>query len=149
MGPEYPGSRDDGTVDDEVLLAWIERHGNGPRETDRLERCDSMIGELLARHNHKEEDGSWPCIPIRDALEEVGTEDVFDGFAAGIFNKRGGHFKSLTEGGRTGADARTAISSMGRPCKIDWPNTALPSNVSPKIRGTGSAGGRQDSARSR
>lgn len=119
-----PGSRDDGTVDEDALLAWVEKARKLAEQKDRLERCDSKIGELFARHNHKEADGSWPCIPIRDALEEVGTEDILVGFEIGIFNKRGGHFRSLAEGGQQERGLAKDFHAWADSCKIDWPKTA-------------------------
>ena len=91
---------------------------------DRLEICDSKIGEVLARHKRGEEDGSWPCIPIRDVLEEVATEDVFIGFEVGVFNERGPYSKSLTEGGEKERMYAEKYRAWADASKIDWPKTA-------------------------
>jgi hypothetical protein len=119
-----PGSRDDGTVDEDALHAWVEKARQLAEEQDRLEICDSKIGEVFARHDRGEEDGSWPCIPIRDALEEVGTEDVFDGFEVGIFNKRGPYNKSLAEGGEQERTLASQYRAWADKSKIEWPRTA-------------------------
>jgi len=119
-----PGRRDDDTIDEDVLQAWVEKARQLAEEQDRLEICDSKIGELFARHDRGEEDGSWPCIPIRDALEDVGTEDVFDGFEVGIFNKRAAYNKSLTEGGEQERALAKQYRAWADRSKIEWPKTA-------------------------
>jgi hypothetical protein len=83
-----------------------------------------MIGELLACHDGRESNGSWPCIPIRDALEEIGTGDVFNGFEVGIFNKRGPYRKSPTEGGEEERDLAKRYRAWADESKIEWPKTA-------------------------
>src|SRR5262249_14300628 len=119
-----PGSRDDGTIDGDVLQAWVEKARQLAEERDRLEICDSKIGELFARHQRREEDESWPCIPIRDALEEVGTEDIFHGFEIGIFNTRGAYSKSPTEGGEQERTLAKQYRAWADRSKIEWPKTA-------------------------
>jgi hypothetical protein len=44
--------------------------------------CKSVIGEFLAKCRSGE-DGIWPCVPVRQALEEVGTRDIIDGMVTG------------------------------------------------------------------
>src|SRR5206468_882691 len=68
------------------------------RERGYSQITDSKIGGVLA-WAPKETDGSWPCLPVRDLLEDIGTEELFSGWEVGIFNKRGVVSKSLREGG--------------------------------------------------
>ena len=97
---EVPGSRDDGTVDEESLLSWIRKARELAAEQGRLEVCDSRIGEVFGHSRQTEPDGSWPCIPIRDVIEEIPTEELLRGFQIGIFNSRGMHGRLPTEGGK-------------------------------------------------
>ena len=121
---DIPGQRKDRTFDEEALFGWIEAARSMARERDLLEVADAQIGQVLA-HAPGEPDGSWPCLPVRDALEEeVGTEDVFDGFGIGIYNKRGVHWKSPQEGGAQERTLSERYRAFAEACRIDWPHTA-------------------------
>jgi hypothetical protein len=119
-----PGRQDDGTIDEEALQAWVEQARQLAQQQDLLAKCDSKIGEVLAHHDRSEEDGSWPCIPIRDALEEIGTEAVFDGFEVGIFNNRGASCKLANAGGDQERGIAQRYRGYADVCKIEWPKTA-------------------------
>jgi hypothetical protein len=118
-----PGSRDGQTVDERTLFDWIERARSLAEERGLLEMCDSRIGEVFA-YAPEEADGSWPCLPMRDALEEIGTEDVFDGLCVGIYNKRGMYSKSGREGGAQERALAEKYRRFAEASKVDWPMTA-------------------------
>ena len=88
-----------------------------------LEICDSRIGEVFA-YDPETGDESWPCIPVRDALEEIGTDDILGGFCAGIYNKRGLVSKSMREGGAQERALAEKYRTFADACKIEWPRTA-------------------------
>ena len=112
---DVPGSRDDGTVDELTLLDWIKAARSLAQERGLLEVCDSRIGEVLA-YARGESDESWPCIPVRDALEEisVNSEEILKGFSVGIFNKRGLVTRSLREGGDQERDLARTFRAFAR-----------------------------------
>ena len=117
---DVPGSRDDQTVDETALLDWVHKARSLAKERGLLEFCDSQIGEVFA-YAPGEVDGSWPCIPVRDALEEIDTDEVFEGLSAGIYRKRRMHGKTLKEGGSQERElaekyrhSRTPARSIGR-----------------------------------
>ena len=120
---DVPGGRDGETVEEKALLAWIRKARALAEEQDLLEICDSRIGEVFA-HSPEETDRSWPCIPVRDALEEIGTDEVFSGFSVGIYNKRGAFSRSPREGGAQERDLAEKYRGYADACKIDWPKTA-------------------------
>lgn len=119
---DVPGS-DEGIVDEDRLYAWIKKARTLATERRLVNICDSKIGEVLA-HAPKEIDGSWPCIPVRDALEEIGTDEVFSGFGVGMFNKRGLVSRSLREGGAQERTLAESYRGFAEACKIEWPKTA-------------------------
>ena len=49
---KIPGSRDDRTVDETALLAWVQKARSLARDRGLLEICDSRIGEVLAHDPH-------------------------------------------------------------------------------------------------
>jgi transcriptional regulator with XRE-family HTH domain len=217
---KIPGSRDDRTIDETALLAWVQKARSLAKDRGLLEICDSRIGEVLAHDPHgydlqlmssvkdacviptagkrliivarvdqilhfrifdgdgkmvvdtdskrlnektesiedlrrklqtmwppaeptesernrviatiasivnftpQDEDDSWPSIPVRDALEEIGTDEVFEGFSVGIYNNRGMVTKSLREGGAQERELAEKYRTFADASKIEWPRTA-------------------------
>jgi transcriptional regulator with XRE-family HTH domain len=120
---KVPGTREDGTVDEDRLQDWIKKASALAEERGLLDICDSQIGEVFA-HAPAEPDGSWPCVAVRDALEEIDRENVFNGFLAGIFNLRGLHWKSLGDGGVQERELAKKYRVFAEASQIDWPKTA-------------------------
>ena len=83
-----PGTRDDGSIDPTVLLAWIVSAREGCGAAGRQGSGDRRIGTLLAK-SPDGKDGHWPHSAVRDALDAIGTEEVMRGFHIGKFNSRG------------------------------------------------------------
>ena len=61
---------------------------------------------------------------MRDALEDIDTDEVFEGFSVGIYNKRGMVSKSLREGGVQERDLAEKYRAFADASKIEWPRTA-------------------------
>jgi hypothetical protein len=94
-----PGLQEDHTtVDEQELLAWVREARRLCEENGRSVECDLRIGEVLA-HAPTETDGTWPCVAVRDIIDDVESENLARGFEIGIFNRRGPFMKSPLEGG--------------------------------------------------
>ena len=72
---DVPGSQDGRTVDEKALREWIQKARSLADQRGLREVCESRIGEVLA-YAPEEADGSWPCIPVRDMLEEIGDDSA-------------------------------------------------------------------------
>ena len=118
-----PGQDDAGVVHADAMGVW----GNEARllcqERDRGEIGEEQIGQILA-NAPAGADGAWPCEPVRDLLDAVGSQHVGQGFTTGKFNLLGMTGRGVFEGGeqeRSLADGYRAdaakISSL-------WPFTA-------------------------
>ena len=118
-----PGRRDGENVDEQTLSDWVQKARSSAKARGLLEICDSRIGEVFA-YAPGESDGSWPCIPVRDALEEIDTEEVFDGFGVGIYNKRGMVSRSMREGGAQERVLADEYRKYADASKVEWPKTA-------------------------
>ena len=57
-------------------------------EFDRAEIGDQYIGQLLSKAP-AEEDGSWPCLAICEAMEKIASPEIGQGFCIGKRNSRG------------------------------------------------------------
>ncbi len=122
-----PGTRIDGTVEFENLMDWVKAVRDACRESGHLYVCESQIGQKLAYAPAETEDSSddaWPCIAVRDVLEEVDSEAMFNGFQIGIFNKRGVVTRSPYAGGGSERKLQEKYESYAKKLAIDWPSTA-------------------------
>jgi hypothetical protein len=122
---DVPGGQSGHGVDEKTLSAWVRKARSQADDRGLLEICDSRIGEIFA-YAPEEDDGSWPCIPVRDALEEIGTDsgEVFQGFAVGIYNKRGMISKTFREGGAQERILAGKYRKFADASKIEWPKTS-------------------------
>lgn len=118
-----PGTHNDDTVDETKLTEWVTTARALCEQTGRLAVCDRRIGNVFA-HSPQESDSSWPCIPVRDVIEEVASEALMRGFEVGIFNKRGVYSKSPTEGGAQERGLAQRYAAYADTCAIEWPRTA-------------------------
>ncbi|WP_337180303.1 hypothetical protein [Sphingopyxis granuli] len=91
-----PGHDENGELCAERIVNWIEQVRTGCAAIARLGVGDSRIGQLLS-HAPTDEEGVWPCLPVREALEQVLNEDMGSGVHTGIRNSRGVHWRG--EGG--------------------------------------------------
>lgn len=83
-----PGTKDDGSIDAQQLLTWLEEARRQLRAIGRTDVGDGQIGELLGR-TKAGVDGIWPHEAVRQALEAVGSDRMMRGIAIGLFNNRG------------------------------------------------------------
>lgn len=118
-----PGTKEDGTVDAEQLRAWVKSAREKAAAVDRLEVCDITLGEVLAQAPG-EQDGTWPCIPVRDVIDAADSPKLEQGFVIGISNKRGVYSKSLHEGGSQERELAAKYESYAKACQSRWPRTA-------------------------
>jgi hypothetical protein len=68
---------------------------------------DSCIGQFLGR-SPVGKDGIWPCEPLREALEKVGTPRISNGMMTGVFNDRGATWRGK------GGDQERALAQRYR-----------------------------------
>lgn len=94
IAKRIPGTQDDGTFDVKALKAWITNVRALCKTYARVDVGDSAIGELLSK-SPAGADGIWPCEPVRQVLEEVGTKKIAEGMAIGLYNQRGAHFRDV------------------------------------------------------
>jgi transcriptional regulator with XRE-family HTH domain len=115
-----PGIQADGSIDEDLLLTWIKEARRLASSLELLEICDFNIGRVLA-HSPAETDGTWPCIPVRDAIETIGTVTVTGSFANGIYNNRGLYYGS---GGSEENELASKYREFAKAYAIEWPKTS-------------------------
>lgn len=93
-----PGAKDSDVVDEVAFRNWIEHARRIAAENDRLEVTEAIIGQWLSQCP-SDLDGTWPCAPVRDFLDENDSSRIREGFVTGVFNNRGVTTRGMMDGG--------------------------------------------------
>ena len=83
-----PGTQTDDSIDQEKLKEWVTQARTLARKYGRAVIGDQMIGQLLS-HCQPDDNGVWPCEPVREVMDDVGSQDMAIGMSIGIRNARG------------------------------------------------------------
>lgn len=114
-----PGTDDDGNISAEALAQWVAEARRLLAQHARAEVGDQCIGQLLARAT-AEDDGMRPCLAICEVMEAIGSEHIATGFAIGIYNARGAHWRS-SEGGEQERAIAEQYRGWAKRRAIDYP----------------------------
>ena len=101
---KIPGSLEDGKLDESQLRIWVDSVRAKLLKLNRLEIGDIHIGQVLA-YAPSDSNESWPCVPVRDLIEDLQDTDIELGFRTQIINNRG-----ITSRGLSMAVNKSAIS---------------------------------------
>jgi hypothetical protein len=112
-----------GEVDPQRLTSWVTEARRLLADEDRADVGDSQIGQVLA-YAPSGKDGTWPCEPVRDLLEELAAEHVNSGFEVGIYNKRGVVSRGLDQGGEQEYELERRYLDWAQALAIEWPIVA-------------------------
>jgi len=95
---EIPGADEDGKIDSETLVNWLDRARHLFRTFARVKVGDIRLGQLLAKAPGGE-NGLWPCEAICEAMEKIGSQEVREGFSIEVYNSRGIYTRGIRERG--------------------------------------------------
>ena len=115
-----PGTGEDGKIDAETLFAWITETRRLCAEYERAKIGDRYIGQLLAKAP-AEEDDSWPCLPVCEAMERIGSHEIRVGFNMGVRRQRGATPRVVGEGGAQERALAAKYRSWAKRRAIDYP----------------------------
>ena len=124
MWKRVPGIQGDGTVDGAALTRWVTQMRELAEQQGRLEAGDTRFGNVLAHAPKEPTDNTWPCIAVRDVIEELGSDDMENGMWVGVYNKRGAYSKTIDEGGDQERDYAATYRAWATTCQVEWPRTA-------------------------
>ena len=113
-----PGTGKDGKINAETLLSWITEVRRLCAEHGRIEIGDEMIGQLLSKAP-AEEDGSWPCLQVCEAMERIGSRHIGIGFNVGVCNGRGPELRD--ESGGQEHELATKYRGLAKQRALDYP----------------------------
>jgi hypothetical protein len=84
---------------------------------------DSHIGRVLAA-GPADEDGSRPCLSVRNLLEKLQSADVEDGLRVELYNRRGPTTRGVFDGGDQELAVATGYHDTAERFADRWPRTA-------------------------
>lgn len=93
---KIPCTDENGRIDVVALSAWLAEVRRLCRECARADIGDHCLGQLLSKAPHNE-DGTWPCEAVCEAMEGIASPEIGVGFRIGVLNSRGAQFRG--EGG--------------------------------------------------
>ncbi|AUA57472.1 Plasmid maintenance system antidote protein [Achromobacter spanius] len=118
-----PGTREDETIDVQVLEAWIKEARTLAKAVGREVIADEYIGKILSA-SPMGTDSNWPAEPVRDVLDLFRNKSMLNGFQIGKSNRRG----VTTRMPRDGGDQERALSARyrawSRAIGFEHPHTA-------------------------
>ena len=117
------GSDSNDRIDYQKLKSWVDKAREFCKKLDRLEVCDTHIGQVLA-HAIPDEDGNWPPEEVCKVIEEIRSKELDEGFIVGVHNKRGVITKSLFEGGEQERALARQYQEYANKWAIQFPRTS-------------------------
>lgn len=118
-----PAYDENGNLNKDVLLHWIEEVRRGCSKIARSETGDYYIGEILGRCQ-KGSDGIWPNQVVRDTLEEIMTERIFDGVTIALFNSRSAEFRPRPDSGEPERAISRTYAEWAHALRFSHPKTS-------------------------
>ena len=97
IGAFCPGI--DGTLDADMLNAWVQEARVGLAEVGLGDLGDLNIGKALAAAPPDSEDDEAPSEAVRKLIERLDNDAVDDGYHTAVHNRQGATSRGLTEGG--------------------------------------------------
>ena len=117
-----PGHDDDGSLNAERLMNWIHKVQIRSDSLNCRDRADYRIGELLSNAPQDDDNGIWPCEPVRDALDAYLNSDMESGFIIGRRNARGVQLRG--HGGDQERKLADEYEEWARGCEYTHPRVA-------------------------
>lgn len=117
-----PGSDDNGLIDGKALSAWVSAVRADCAASGRAQIGDYKIGVILSAAQRISGE-AWPPEPVRDVIEDVANEDLDQGFAIGLYNRRGVTTRMPTDGGDLERALAHRYRADAKACALLWPRT--------------------------
>ena len=117
-----PGTQSDGSIDSEELMKWLKQVRILTKDFNQVEFGDKMIGQLLS-HCSTGDDGMWPCRPVREAIDNICSQNIALGMLSGVHDSHGASWAG--EAGTKEKDLAVQYKSWSQEIAFEYPFTAL------------------------
>lgn len=94
-----PGMTADGELDVAVMQQWVDAARQGLAVADLSDVGDYEIGRLLA-NSPEDENGMWPLPAVCELIDEVGSDNLDEGFIAGTCRGLMSSVRGVYDGGQ-------------------------------------------------
>ena len=94
-----PGMTADGEIDTVVMQQWVETARQGLAAAELSDIGDYGIGRLLA-NSPEDENGTWPLPAVCELIDEVGSDNLDEGFIAGMCRGLMSSVRGVYDGGQ-------------------------------------------------
>ncbi len=118
-----PGTRDNGTIDGDLLEAWIKEARSLAKAAGRADIADSRIGHMLSA-SPVGEDGNWPAEPVRNVIDLFRSKPMIEGFWIGKSNRRGVTTRMPRDGGNLERQEAAKYRQWAKAVAYEHPHTA-------------------------
>jgi transcriptional regulator with XRE-family HTH domain len=118
-----PGTRDDGTIDGEVLEAWIKEARSLAEAEGREEAAENRIGNMLSA-SPMGADGNWPAEAVRNVIDLFRSKPMIKGFWIGKSNRRGVTTRMPRDGGKLERHEALKYRNWAKAIAFEYPHTA-------------------------
>lgn len=115
---KIPGTDEEGRIDVTVFATWLAEARRLCREHGRADIGDYCLGQLLAKAPVGE-NGIWPCEAVCEAMEEIASTEIGEGFHIGVHNSRGVHWRD--EGGKQERELAAKYHTWAERWHFDYP----------------------------
>ncbi|WP_255319404.1 helix-turn-helix domain-containing protein [Acetobacter indonesiensis] len=118
-----PGTRDNGTIDGQVLETWVKEARFLAKEVGRQDIADDKIGQMLSA-SPMGADGNWPAEPVREVLDLFHSKPMLEGFYIGKSNRRGVTSRLPQDGGEQERVLAAQYRTWAEAISFEHPHTA-------------------------
>ena len=94
-----PGMTADGELDAVVMQQWVDAARQGLAAAELSDIGDYEIGRLLA-NSPEDENGTWPLPAVCELIDEVGSDNLDEGFIAGMCRGLMSSVRGVYDGGQ-------------------------------------------------
>ena len=94
-----PGMTADGELDAAVMQQWVKTARQGLAAAELSDKGDHQIGRLLA-NSPEDENGMWPLPAVCELIDEVGSDNLDEGFIAGMCRGLMSSVRGVYDGGQ-------------------------------------------------
>jgi hypothetical protein len=117
-----PGTSD-GKINAAELEGWVRDARILCEKAGRAAIGDQVIGQVLA-YSPAGEDGTWPCLPVRELIEITRSNELEIGVQTGVINKRGVTTRLPTDGGAQERDLAKMYQDWSERTRLEFPRTS-------------------------
>jgi hypothetical protein len=117
-----PGTAAGATPDPDLMHAWVSKAREELEARQRAGVASMAIGEALAG-TATDEDGTWPCVAVRDVLEREQDHDLERHLAIARLNQRGTTWRRPHAGGAQERKLALKYRGWADAVRDQWPRT--------------------------